>query len=98
MKVLVATVKPFAPAAVDGIRKIVESAGYEMALLEKYEDNSKLLTAISDADAVIIRSDKITREVLDAAKQLKIVVRAGAEHNEGLGGHPRKDTGTSGVA
>jgi D-3-phosphoglycerate dehydrogenase len=81
MKVLVATVKPFAPAAVDGIREIVENAGYELALLEKYDDNSELLKAIADADAVIIRSDKITREVLNAGGQLKIVVRAGAGYD-----------------
>jgi D-3-phosphoglycerate dehydrogenase len=81
MKVLVATVKPFAPAAVDGISKIVKDAGYELALLEKYESNDALLEAIEDADAVIIRSDKITREVLDAAKNLKIVVRAGAGYD-----------------
>lgn len=81
MKVLVATVKPFAPAAVDGIRNIIENAGYELALLEKYESNDELLEAVKDADALIIRSDKITREVLGAAQQLKIVVRAGAGYD-----------------
>ena len=78
MKVLVATEKPFAKKAVDGIREIVEQAGYEMALLEKYTDKAQLLEAVADADALIIRSDKVTAEVIAAAKNLKIVVRAGA--------------------
>lgn len=78
MKVLVATQKPFAPAAVKGIREIVESAGYELALLEKYEDQSDLVGAVKDADALIVRSDKVTAEVIAAAPGLKIVVRAGA--------------------
>ena len=78
MKVLVATEKPFAAVAVDGIRKEVEAAGHTLVLLEKYTDKQQLLDAVSDADALIIRSDKITAEVLDAAKQCKIVVRAGA--------------------
>lgn len=81
MKVLVATEKPFAAAAVTGIRKEVEQAGHELALLEKYTDKSQLLEAVADADALIIRSDKVTAEVLDAAKQLKIVVRAGAGYD-----------------
>lgn len=78
MKVLVATEKPFATAAVNGIRSIVEGAGYQLALLEKYTDKSELLAAVADADAIIVRSDKVTKEVIDAAKNLKIVVRAGA--------------------
>lgn len=78
MKVLVATEKPFAAAAVNGIRSIVEGAGYELALLEKYTDKSQLLEAVADADALIVRSDKVTKDVIDAAKNLKIVVRAGA--------------------
>ncbi len=78
MKVLVATEKPFAVVAVEGIRKAVEGAGYELALLEKYTDKSQLLEAVSDADALIVRSDIVDAEVFDAAKQLKIVVRAGA--------------------
>ncbi|MBR4434321.1 MAG: 3-phosphoglycerate dehydrogenase [Bacteroidaceae bacterium] len=78
MKVLVATDKPFAKVAVDGIKKVIVEAGYELALLEKYGDKSKLLAAVADADALIIRSDVIDAEVMDAAKQLKIVVRAGA--------------------
>jgi D-3-phosphoglycerate dehydrogenase len=81
MKVLIATAKPFAPAAVQGIREIVEDAGYELALLEKYQENSELLEAVADANALIIRSDKITREVMDAAPNLRIVVRAGAGYD-----------------
>ena len=67
MKVLIATVKPFAPAAVEGIKKELEGAGHEVVLLEKYADNAELLDAVKDADALIVRSDKITKEVLDAA-------------------------------
>ena len=78
MKVLVATEKPFAAAAVNGIKAEVEAAGNELVLLEKYTEKAQLLDAVKDADAMIIRSDKVDAEVLDAAKQLKIVVRAGA--------------------
>ena len=60
MKILVATEKPFAKKAVDGIRKIVEDAGYELALLEKYTDKGQLLEAVADVDALIVRSDKVT--------------------------------------
>ena len=81
MKILVATEKPFAAAAVEGIRKEIESAGHELALLEKYTEKAQLLDAVKDADALIIRSDKVDAEVLDAAKQLKIVVRAGAGYD-----------------
>ena len=81
MKVLVATEKPFAKVAVDGIRKEIEAAGYELALLEKYTDKAQLLDAVKDANAIIIRSDIIDAEVLDAAKELKIVVRAGAGYD-----------------
>lgn len=80
-KVLVATEKPFAKVAVDGIREVVENAGYELALLEKYTDKAQLLDAAKDADAIIIRSDIVDAEVLDAAKNLKIVVRAGAGYD-----------------
>lgn len=80
-KVLVATEKPFAAVAVEGIREVIENAGYKLELLEKYTDKQQLLAAIADADAVIIRSDKIDAEVLDAAKNLKIVVRAGAGYD-----------------
>lgn len=81
MKVLIATEKPFAPAAVEGIRKEIESAGNDLILLEKYTDDSQLLEAVGNVDAMIVRSDKITPEVLDAAKSLKIVVRAGAGYD-----------------
>lgn len=72
MKVLVATDKPFAKVAVDGIRKEIEAAGYELVLLEKYGEKAKLLEAVKDANAIIIRSDIIDAEVLDAAKELKM--------------------------
>lgn len=81
MKVLVATEKPFAKVAVDGIRKEVEAAGYELALLEKYTEKQALLDAVKDANAIIIRSDIIDKEVFDAAPNLKIVVRAGAGYD-----------------
>lgn len=81
MKILVATEKPFAKEAVAGIREIVEGAGHTLALLEKYTDKAQLLEAVADADALIIRSDKVTPEVIDAAKELKIVVRAGAGYD-----------------
>ncbi|MDP4208923.1 MAG: 3-phosphoglycerate dehydrogenase [Bacteroidota bacterium] len=80
-KVLVATDKPFVKVAVDGIRKIVEDAGYELALLEKYKEHSDLVNAVATADAVIIRSDIVDKEVLEAGKSLKIVVRAGAGYD-----------------
>ncbi len=78
MKILLATQKPFASAAVAGIRNIVEEAGYRLAILEKYESAEELKAAAADADAMIVRSDKVTKEVVEAAKSLKIVVRAGA--------------------
>ena len=78
MKVLVATEKPFSAAAVNGIQKIVEEAGYNFAKLEKYTDVQQFYDAVADADALIVRSDKVTKEVIDHAKNLKIVVRAGA--------------------
>ena len=81
MKILVATDKPFAAIAVKGIREVIESAGMELALLEKYTEKAQLLEAVNDVDAVIIRSDIIDSEVLDHAKQLKIVVRAGAGYD-----------------
>ena len=81
MKGLIATEKPFAQKAVEGIRHIVEEAGYELALLEKYTDKAQLLEAVADVDALIIRSDKVTAEVIAAAPQLKIVVRAGAGYD-----------------
>lgn len=81
MKVLVATQKPFAAAAVDGIREILEGAGHELLLLEKYQDAGELKEAVKDVDAMIVRSDKVTADVLDAARKLKIVVRAGAGYD-----------------
>ena len=81
MKVLVATEKPFAAEAVEGIEKEVEAAGHELVLLEKYTEKAQLLAAVKDADALIVRSDKVDSEVFDAAKQLKIVVRAGAGYD-----------------
>ena len=81
MKVLIATEKPFAAVAVEGIKKEIEGAGHELALLEKYTEKAQLLDAVKDADALIIRSDKVDAEVLDAAKQLKVVVRAGAGYD-----------------
>ena len=80
-KVLIATEKPFAPAAVAGIKEVIEGAGNELVLLEKYTEKAQLLQAVAEVEAVIIRSDKIDAEVLDAAKNLKIVVRAGAGYD-----------------
>ncbi len=81
MKILVATEKPFAAVAVEGIKKEVEAAGHQLVMLEKYTDKAQLLEAVAYADAMIVRSDKITPDVLDAAKNLKIVVRAGAGYD-----------------
>ncbi len=81
MKVLVATEKPFSGVAVKGIKEVFDAAGYEVVMLEKYTEKSQLLDAVKDVDAMIIRSDKVDAEVLDAAKQLKIVVRAGAGYD-----------------
>lgn len=81
MKILVATDKPFAAIAVEGIRKEVENAGFELCLLEKYTQKSELMEAIKDVDGVIVRSDILDAEVLDAAKNLKIAVRAGAGYD-----------------
>ncbi len=78
MKVLLATQKPFAAKAVEGIESILKEAGHEVEKLEKYESQEDLIAAAADAEAMIIRSDKVTAEVLEAAKKLKIVVRAGA--------------------
>ena len=80
-KILIATEKPFAKIAVDGIREVAAEAGIEVAMLEKYTEKSQLLEAVADADAMIIRSDKVDNEVFDAAKNLKIVVRAGAGYD-----------------
>jgi D-3-phosphoglycerate dehydrogenase len=80
-KVLIATEKPFAPVAIKGINDILNEAGFEMQLLEKYSDKSQLIKAVENADAVIIRSDIIDKMVIDSAKNLKIVVRAGAGYD-----------------
>lgn len=81
MKVLLATEKPFAAEAVNGIRDILEQAGHELVLLEKYTEKDQFLAAVADVDAMIVRSDKVTAEVVEAAKQLKLVVRAGAGYD-----------------
>ncbi len=80
-KILVATEKPFAPVAVDGIKKVFEKAGYEVVMLEKYTEKADLLKAVKDVDGLIIRSDIADAEVIDAADNLKIVVRAGAGYD-----------------
>ncbi|MFP4469683.1 MAG: 3-phosphoglycerate dehydrogenase [Bacteroidales bacterium] len=80
-KVLIATEKPFAPAAVDAIKNIVEEAGFEFLLLEKYTEKQQLLDAVQDVDAIIIRSDKADREVIEKASRLKVIVRAGAGYD-----------------
>ena len=81
MKVLIATEKPFAPAAVAQIREIFGEAGYEVAVLEKYGAKEDLLAAVKDVQGLIVRSDKIDAAVLAAAPGLKIVVRAGAGYD-----------------
>ena len=81
MKILIATEKPFAKKALDGIKEILTTAGYEVALLEKYTEKEELIAAVADVDGMIVRSDKVTAEVIEAAPQLKIVVRAGAGYD-----------------
>lgn len=81
MKVLVATEKPFAKIAIDGIRKEIEAAGYELVLLEKYTNKSELLNAVKESNAIIIRSDIIDAEIMDSAKNLQLIVRAGAGYD-----------------
>lgn len=78
MNILIATEKPFAPSAVEGIRSIVEDAGHRLLLLEKYADKAALLQAVANVEALIIRSDLIDAEVQEAAPELRIIVRAGA--------------------
>lgn len=80
-KILVATEKPFAAQAVDGIREVIENAGYQLMLLEKYASKGDLLNAVEHADALIVRSDKVDGEVISAAQNLKLVVRAGAGYD-----------------
>lgn len=81
MKVLVATEKPFAATAVNSIRAVVENAGYTLVLLEKYTDKAQLIAAVADADALIVRSDKVDAQVIAAAPKLKVIVRAGAGYD-----------------
>lgn len=81
MKVLVATEKPFAKVAVEGICKVIDEAGYQTVLLEKYAERADFIEAVVDADALIVRSDKVDAEVFDVARNLKIVVRAGAGYD-----------------
>ena len=81
MKILVATEKAFVPGAIRQIREVIEAAGFKLELLENYKQISELLDAVSDADAMIVRSDMVTAQVLDASKKLKIVVRAGAGYD-----------------
>ena len=81
MTILIATEKPFAAAAVNGMKEIAQKAGHQVRLLEKYDSPDKLMEAVSDVDALIVRSDKVTAEVVNAAGNLKIVVRAGAGYD-----------------
>lgn len=80
-KILIATQKPFAPIAVSQMKTIAEEKGYAVEVFEKYAEQSDYVNAVSDCDAMIIRSDKATKEVLDAAKNLKVIVRAGAGYD-----------------
>lgn len=80
-KILIATKKPFDPAAIPQIKEIASNAGYSADVFEKYEEQSELVNKVKDADALIIRSDKVTRQVVEAADNLKIVVRAGAGYD-----------------
>ncbi len=81
MKILIATQKPFAAKAVEGMKNILTEAGYEVAMLERYEEKEELIAAVADVDGLIVRSDKVTAEVIEAAPNLKIVVRAGAGYD-----------------
>ena len=81
MKALVATQKPFAAKAVEGIKAIFKAAEIETVMLEKYVSEAELIESVANVDALIVRSDKVTKAVLDAAKNLKIVVRAGAGYD-----------------
>jgi len=80
-KILVATVKPFAPVAIAGIQKVLDRAGYELILLEKYENQEELVKSVENVDALIVRSDKADERVIKAGKNLKIIVRAGAGYD-----------------
>ncbi len=80
-KILVATVKPFAPQAIKEMKEIADSKGYELELLEKYQSSDELKKAVQNADALIVRSDKINADILDAASRLKVIARAGAGYD-----------------
>lgn len=80
-KVLVATVKPFAPEAISEIKSVLDDAGYELVLLEKYDGQEELINAVAEVDALIIRSDIVDKDVIEAGDNLKIVVRAGAGYD-----------------
>lgn len=80
MKILVATEKPFAPVAIQGIKEVIEGAGHELVLVEK-GTKADMIAAVADAAGLIVRSDKVDKEVFDAAKELKVVVRAGAGYD-----------------
>ena len=81
MKILVATEKPFAPVAVAQIREVIEASGHQLILLENYKNATELIAAVTDADAMIVRSDLINKEVLEASGNLRLVVRAGAGYD-----------------
>jgi D-3-phosphoglycerate dehydrogenase len=81
MKILLATEKAFAPVAVASMREVIDSAGFELCLLENYKSSSELLSAVSEVDGMIVRSDQVNSSVLDAASKLKIVIRAGAGYD-----------------
>ena len=80
MKILVATEKPFAPVAVKGIKEVIEGAGHELVLVEK-GTKADMIAAVKDCAGLIVRSDKVDKEVMDAAPELKVVVRAGAGYD-----------------
>ena len=80
-KVLIATVKPFSAEAVEEVKGVLKDAGYDFEVLAKYPEQSDLVASVADADALIIRSDNVDREVIEAAGKLKIVVRAGAGYD-----------------
>ena len=80
-KILVATEKAFAKVAIEGIKKIISEAGYEISLLENYTNADDLIKAVANVDALIIRSDKATKEVIEAGKNLKLIIRAGAGYD-----------------
>ena len=77
-RVLIATEKPFAPAAANQMIETLEGAGYQVKRLEKYTSKAELLEAVKDVDAMIVRSDIVDKEVIEAANILKVVVRAGS--------------------